>query len=303
MYRKAVVILAVLASCAAPAAFADEINPVVGRVGDFTLRETDLDRLIAAQPAQAQQQLQEKPELKSSLVRDILLKKAIATKARKAGYDRKPEFREQLSYLIDDYLSREYLAKIVVADVRVSEEELKKYYREHEKDFLLAATVKARHIFIQAPEKASAEEKAQGRAKAGAILDRLKKGEDFAKVAAEVSEDADTAKKGGELGIITPGRTNSAEFEKAVFALKNGELSAVVETPFGFHVIRVDEKTEQRTASFEEARGYIESVLKKEYEQQKGEEFVAAIMKESGLEVFGEKAAGSGAEPAKQPEK
>jgi peptidyl-prolyl cis-trans isomerase C len=299
MYAKTLVLIALLLAAAAPAAIADEINPVLGKVGDFTIRETDLDRLIASQPLQAQKQLQESPELRTALIRDILLKKAIATQARKEGFDRKPEFREQLSYLVDDYLSTEYVAKVILADIRVNEEEIRKYFKEHEKEFLVAETVKARHIYIQSPAKATAPEKAQALAKAEAVLARLKKGEDFAKVAAEVSEDADSAKSGGELGIITPGKTNSTEFEQAVFALKSGETSAVVETPFGFHIIKVDEKTDKRTATFDESRNYIESLLKKEFARKKGEEFIARIMKESGLMVAEGNAAGTVAEQGK----
>ena len=231
------------------------------------------------------------------------MKKAIATRARKEGFDRKPEFREQLSLLVDEFLAREYLTKVVLADIKISAEALQQYYKEHEKEFLLAETVKARHIFIQLPTKATPEEKVTAEAKAAAILARLKKGEDFAKVAAEVSEDADTAKKGGDLGVLTPGKTNSEEFEKAAFPLKSGAISAVITTPFGLHIIKADEKTKQRTASFEDSRGYIEAILKKEYEQKKGEEFIAALLKESGLEVIGDKSGGNGAEPAKKTEK
>ena len=289
MNRKTVVAIAALVALSAPLAFADEINPVLGRVGDFSIRETDLDRLIASQPPQAQKQFEEKPELKSSLVRDLLLKKAIAMKARKDGYDKKPEYREKLSYLVDDFLSQEYLAKAVLADIKVSEEEMKKYYKEHEQEFLLTETVRARHIFIQLSATATEEEKLAARKKAEVTLARLKKGEDFAKVALEASEDADTAKNGGALGLLTPGKTNSEEFEKAAFALKSGETSDIVQSPFGFHIIKADEKTEKRLATFDESKSYIEAVLRKELEQKKGEEFVAQIYKESGLEVFSDK--------------
>src|SRR6185369_14939533 len=217
MYAKMLVTISALVALAAPYAAAEEINPVLGKVGDFSIRETDLDRLIAGQSPQTQKQLQEKPELKTSLVRDLLLRKAVANKARKEGYDRKPEYREKLPYLIDEFLSGEYLAKVIVADVKIPEEELKSYYKEHEKDFLLPETVKARHIFIQLSPKSTETEKAAVQKKAEEILARLKKGEDFAKVAAESSEDADTAKNGGELGLLTPGKTNSEEFEKAAF--------------------------------------------------------------------------------------
>jgi parvulin-like peptidyl-prolyl isomerase len=303
MHAKTLVTIAALVALSAPCAPAEEINPLLGKVGDFSIRETDLDRLIATQPPQAQKQFQEKPELKSSLVRDILLKKAIAMKARKDGYDRKPEYREKLSYLVDDFLAQEYLAKVILADIKVSEDAMKQYYKEHEKEFLLTETIKARHIFIQLPAKASEADKTAAQKKAEEILARLKKGEDFAKVAAETSEDADTAKNGGTLGLLTPGKTNSEEFEKAAFALKAGETSEIVQSPFGFHIIKVDEKTETRTATFDESRSYIEAVLKKELEQKKGEEFVAKIYKESGMEVFADKPAGKADDTGKTPVK
>jgi len=188
MSAKMLVAMAALLALSAPLASADEINPLLGKVGDFSIRETDLDRLIASQSPQAQKQIEEKPELKSSLVRDLLLKKAIAMKARKDGYDRNPEYREKLSYLVDDFLAQEYLAKVVLADIKISEDEMKIYYKEHEKEFMLTETVKARHIFVQLPAKATAEDKAVARKKADEILARLNKGEDFAKVALETSD-------------------------------------------------------------------------------------------------------------------
>jgi peptidyl-prolyl cis-trans isomerase C len=143
-------------------------------------------------------------------------------------------------------------------------------------------------------------EKSAARKKAEDILARLKKGEDFAKVAAETSEDADTAKNGGELGVLTLGKTNSEEFEKAAFALKTGEISDIVQTPFGLHIIKADEKSEKRTATFEEAKTYITGVLKKEHENKKAEEFVEKIAKESGLQVFPEKITGKTEESPKK---
>ncbi len=301
MNVKTVATIAALLALSAPLAFAEEINPVLGKVGDFAIRETDLDRLIASQPTQAQKQYLEKPELKISLVRDILLKKAIALKAKKDGYDRKPEYREKLSYLVDDFLAQEYLTRVILADIKVPEEELKNYFKEHEKEFLITETVKARHIFVQLPTKATEAEQGTARKKAEEILARLKKGDDFAKVALEASDDADTAKKGGELGLLAPGKTNSEEFEKAAFALKSGEISGIVQSPFGFHIIKVDERTEKRTATYEESRAYIESVLKKDHEQKTGEEFIAKIYKESGLEILADKNPVKPEEPLKQP--
>lgn len=293
MSARTVVMTALLAGLAIPHAFAEEFNPIVGKSGAYTLRETDLDRIIASQPPEARQQLEEKPELKVNMVRELLLKMAIAAKARKDGFDRKPEIREALSYVVDDFLTREYLARVVVAGTTVPEEALEKYYQEHGKEFVIPASVKARHIFIQLDASASTADREKGQKKAEELLQRLKKGEDFAKLAGEASEDGETAKKGGELGIISPGKTNSTEFEQAALALKAGELSAVVATPYGLHIIRADERSEQRTATFAETREYIASRLQKESEQKKALDFVEKLTKESGLEVYAEKITGA----------
>ncbi|HZV81151.1 MAG TPA: peptidylprolyl isomerase, partial [Geobacteraceae bacterium] len=215
-----------------------------------------------------------------------------ARQARKEGFDRKPEIKEELSYVVNDFLSREYLTRVVIAGVKVPENEPEKYYKEHEKEFLVPESVKARHIFIQLDAKATPEAQEKARKKADELLQRLKKGEEFAKLAAEASEDGDTSKKGGELGTISAGKTNSQEFEKAALALKSGELSGVVQTPYGLHIIKADEKSEQRTATFAETKEYISNLLQKEYEQKKAQEFVEQTAKDSGLEVYADKITG-----------
>jgi peptidyl-prolyl cis-trans isomerase C len=284
MFRKVLLGITISILLAGPA-LAEEVNPVVGRVGDFVLREADLERLLSYQSPETLQKLQADPAQRAEIVRQLLLTRAVAARSRKEGFDRKPEVKEELSYVIDNYLAGQYLRKVVTADVTVPEEELKKYYAEHEKDFLVPQSARARHIYFVLAKDAGAEVKEKTRAKAEAVLKQLKEGADFAAVARASSEDADSAAKGGELGILSPGKTNSKEFEQAVFALKASETSPVVETPFGYHIIRVDERTEQRTAGFDEAKDYIRTILKGEYEQKKAREFLDRLAREAGVEV------------------
>jgi parvulin-like peptidyl-prolyl isomerase len=292
MTARIMVLMVVLWILTAFVASAEEINPVVGKSGAVSLRESDLKRLISYQSPEVQKKLQDEPEQRVILVRQLLTTNAIATKARSEGFDKKPEVMEQLGYLIDQFLAQEYLVKVVTTSVTVPDEDLKRYYKEHQQVFLLPEKITARHIFIEVSKESGPEEKAKAQARADGILLRLKKGEDFDKLAKEMSDDADTAAKGGALGVIAPGKTNSEEFEKAAFALKSGEISAVVATPFGYHIIKVDERQEQRTASFEEAREYITLILKRELEQKKAQEFMEKTMKEAGVEVFAEKITG-----------
>ncbi|MDU0457860.1 MAG: peptidylprolyl isomerase [Geobacteraceae bacterium] len=271
---------------------AEEINPVVGKSADYTFRATDLERLIAAQPAEIQKRFQDDPEQRVNLVRQLMTQKAVAARARKEGFDRKPDFKEQLGHVIDDFMTREYLARVVAASVTVPEDDVKKYYKENESKFVIQEQVKIRHIFVEAPKEMKEEEKHKALLKIETLQQRLKNGEDFAKVAKEASEDAESAKLGGELGTISPGGTSAEEFEKAAFALKAGEVSGVVKTPYGYHIIRVDERKEKRTATLDEARDYILKKLKNEYEAKKVQEFVEQVSKEAGVEVLADRIIG-----------
>lgn len=271
---------------------AEEINPVVGKSADYTFRATDLERLVAAQPAEIQKRFQDAPEQRVNLVRQLMTQKAVAAKARKEGFDRKPDFKEQLGHVIDDFMTREYLARVVAASVTVPEDDVKKYYKENESKFLIQEQVKTRHIFVEAPKEMKEEDKRKALLKIEALQQRLKNGEAFAKVAQEASEDAESAKLGGELGTISPGGTSAEEFEKAAFALKAGEVSGVVTTPYGYHIIKVDERKEKRTATLDEARDYIFKKLQNEYEAKKVQEFVEQVSKEAGVEVFADRITG-----------
>ena len=271
-----------IAMMTAGTSLAEDLNPVVGKVGDFVLREADLDRFVAGLPAEAQAQLQKDPSQRSLLAKQILQTEAIAQRARKERYDRKPEVRERLEYLIDDFLAREYLTKVVLTGITVSDKELRSYYDENKREFIQPEEARVRHIFFPVDAKADAAAKAAVKAKAEGVLARVKKGEDFAALAAEYSEDADTAKTGGELGIIRPGQTNAEAFEKGIFALKAGE-AGVVESPFGYHVVRVDERHEQKQLSFDQVKDALRKKLLQEAEQKKLQEFVAETAKQEGL--------------------
>jgi peptidyl-prolyl cis-trans isomerase C len=295
MATRIIVAAGFLLALASGTGYAEEFNPVVGKLKGFVLREADVNRLLAAQTPEIRKQVQDDPQQIAALVRRVLTAKAVADRARQERFDKQPEVMEQLGYLVDNFLAEEYLRKIVVAGVTISDDDLKKYYKEHQNEFILPEQALVRHIFIGCETDAKAEERAKAREKAEKLLLRLQKGEDFARVALDASEDDTSARKGGELGYISTGKTNSEVFEKAVQALKVGEMSGVVETPFGYHIIRVDERREKRTVSFDEAKELIRKTLQAEKERIKAQEFIAEVTTAAGLEIPAEKGAGQGA--------
>ena len=297
MIARIILTAAALATFAASGVHAEDTNPVLGKVGDFVLREADLDRILDSQPPEVQKRVQDDPQLRINLVREILIKKAVVAKARKEGFDRKPEIKERLSYVYDNFISQEYMTRVVTAGVTVSDEEVRKFYQEHEKDFQIPEQIKVRHILITSTKDAKPEERDKARARAEALLQRLKKGEDFTALAKEFSEDRISAPAGGQLAEITLGKTNSEEFEKAAFALKPGQTSEIVASDYGFHIIRMEERQEKRTAPFSEVRDLIYNRLKSEAEQKKAGEFLEKAVKDAGLEMAADKNA-TPAEPA-----
>ena len=149
-------------------------------------------------------------------------------------------------------------------DAQVSDADIEQEYTTYKADrYSEPEEVHARHVLLRLPPGADAAKREQIRARAGAVLERLKKGEDFATVADAVSEDTATKSKGGDLEFIRRGRTEQA-FEDAAFALQPGELSPVVETRYGFHVIKVDERKPSREKPLGEVRSEIETALRAE---------------------------------------
>ena len=144
--------------------------------------------------------------------------------------------------------------------VPVPEDSIRTYYDRHPLEFTIPARAHARHIMVAYRPGDGPGARGNAQKKAQDLLKRVKAGEDFAAVAKEGSDDRGSAAKGGDLGEITRGEVVK-EFGDALFALKPGQTSEVVETKFGFHIIRLETITPQRLRTLEECRAEIHGVL------------------------------------------
>src|SRR3989442_7939338 len=157
-----------------------------------------------------------------------------------------------------------YRPAAFLSQVEVKDDDVAEYYALHKEDkFTEAEQVRARHILIKVAADAGADAKAAARKKAEELLAKVKAGADFAALAKESSEDAGSAADGGDLGLFPRGRMTPA-FEEAAFALQGGGLSDVVETPFGFHVIKVEEHRPGGAKPLETVHDEIADTLKRE---------------------------------------
>jgi peptidyl-prolyl cis-trans isomerase D len=167
------------------------------------------------------------------------------------------------------------------------------YYNEHKADrFTQQEQVRARHILIKVPQDASDEAKGAAADKIAGLKKKIAAGADFAAVAKENSQDEGSAKDGGDLGFFTRGRMVK-EFEDAAFSLQPGEMSEIVETPFGFHLIKVEEVKPKKEKTLDEVHDEIVKTLTNEAAQAAAkaalDEDAATITGGGGLAAAAEK--------------
>lgn len=148
--------------------------------------------------------------------------------------------------------------------ISVPEDELRKYYTENESRFAVAEERRARHILVKAEKDASADAKKQAKAKAEALLAEVRKAPaSFAEVAKKNSDDAGTAANGGDLDFFGRGAMTKP-FEDATFALKPGEISPVIESDFGYHIILLEAVRGGQKKPFEAVRAGIEDDVRRQ---------------------------------------
>jgi len=262
--------------------FAEE-DPIVARIGEKKIMMSDLTRWMSYDTEEGRKVIEKDPKKKASLLRQIVTSMVIADQARKEGFDQRPDIRENTDLLVNNMLSMEYLDKIVAAKVEVTDEALKKYYDDNRKDFKQPERVRARHILVKAERTAPEAELKKARAKSEQLLKRVKAGEDFAALASEHSEDAGSKRKGGDVGFFPKG-SMAPEFETAAFSLKPGEVSGIVQTDFGFHIIKVEERKEASFQPYDEVKDRIRKKVTIERKRQAVNDFVEAISKDRGVE-------------------
>ena len=168
---------------------------------------------------------------------------------------------ETLRESIGDSIRVDKLVAQLTADVREpTDEDGLSYYRRHPEEFTVPERVRIRHILVR-PKSGSEEDKAIARARLWGLRRRVEGGEDFSAVARECSDCESGRRSGGELGWIRRGSATTA-FDEALFRLEEGELSDVLETPVGFHVVQSLEHCDEQATEFPEARERIMDLIR-----------------------------------------
>ncbi len=258
---------------------------------DLEISDEEIERFFRTNPMALDHVLAANPQLSRSALNEQVRRQygeltLLAERARKEGLDRDPRIALQLR-IFPEFVLQSYLVRELQQRTSVSDEEIRRYYEAHQKEF---EQVRARHILFSTrpitrdgnppPEKETVRRRAQE------VLRRARAGEDFAALAREFSEDPGSKNNGGDLDFFGRGRM-VREFEEAAFALQPGQISDLVETSYGFHIIKVEAR---RIAPLdEETRLQIEQTLR----QKKIQERITQILKRYPIMVEGADGASS----------
>ena len=313
----AVTAIAVVAWAQAPPAAAPDLNPKVLTVNgqavyaaEISLMMQNIHGYLKSQGREAKEE-----EVVEVATQRVVEQKLLAQEAQRFGIqpdekrvaqmmeltERQAGGREQLDAILakggssraqleqmfrEMELGRGLIARQIQPTVEVSDQEIQNFYTEHPNDFQRAEQVHARHVLIKADPAADEQTRSIARMKADQVHQRAVNGEDFATLAKELSEDANAA-QGGDLGFFEKERMVPA-FAEAAFALQPGQISPVVETQFGYHVIKVEERRPAGPVPLDEAKVPIRRVLVNEKTNVAVSQLVQSLGRNADIVFFDE---------------
>jgi peptidyl-prolyl cis-trans isomerase C len=258
--RLALAALAAVAVLAAPAVTASAQtppDPLIAKVNGIEIHQSDL--ALAEEEVGGGQlprgNADAKREYLVGIVTNMIL---LAQAAEEKHVQDEPDFKRRLAFTRNKVLMETFLQDSVKQ--AMTDPALHEVYDQAIKQMPSEEEVHARHILFRVADWKDAKQAQEAEAKAKAVVERLRKGEDFAKLANELTEDPSGKKDGGDLGYFTK-EEMVPEFATAAFALEKGKFSEPVKTQFGWHVLLVEDKRKRPAPKFEQVKPQLERVV------------------------------------------
>jgi len=188
----------------------------------------------------------------------------------------KAQLREQLERL-------RLMGQEVRSKIQVGEKEVREYYEANQKQYS-DEMFQARHIYFAISEKTPETDVKRIMATAMSVLQEARSGKDFGELAKKYSDDQLTAKEGGELGAFKKGEM-LPEIEHTVETMQPGDISDIVITPAGFHIIKLEKRFAKNLKTFDEAKGEIEELLYRKKSEERFKQWAADLRKGAAIEI------------------
>lgn len=224
---------------------------ILASVAGEAVTESDVDEAIASMGARAS--AYGDPKGRAAMLEQLINKKLLLLDAKRNLFERDEEFKAQLAKVKEELLSN-YAIEKAIRDVKVSDGEIESFYEEHKNEFVSGERINVSHILTETKEEAES------------VLEKIKSGNMTFEEAARRYSSCPSKEQGGLLGDAGRGQF-VPEFENAAFEAVPGELTGPVETQFGYHIIRVNEKIPGGIVEFDKIAGAIAEKLLSEKQQ------------------------------------
>jgi len=274
-------------------------GPVLAEVAGATITVEDFENELRSLPEYTQKRMSTGEQRKKHLdkmIDEILL----LDEAERRGLGRDEEIRGKVERYRRRLITEKLYREVAQEKSEVGEGEIQEYFQGHKDQFVQKERIRVRQILILLPANAGPEKEAEAKRKAEEVLSRAKAGGDFAELAKEYSE-GPAASRGGDLGYFSRGRMVPA-FEKAAFALeKDGDLSDVVRTKFGYHIIQLTGRQPAKELSIDEVRDRIVRQLESARRREVRQSLAKELRQQADVEIregyFEEEAPSKGDDP------
>ena len=243
---------------------------VLAEVNGATITDTDYYKEQENLPPYLKP-MTETPEGKKEMLDTMVVRELIMQQAQKDGIDKSPAVAAKLEDLRKRVIVEAFLKKKVDESANVSDAELQAFYKKNEDKFKTGDQIRASHILVKTEPEAKEIEK------------ELKAGASFEDLAKKHSIDG-AAQKGGDLGWFGKG-SMLPDFEKVAFSLKEGATSGIVQTKFGYHIIKLTGKRAAGTRSFEEVKDQIKAAIAPEKQQETFKKLKEDLKKDAKLSI------------------
>lgn len=261
-----------------PYVYAEEKEEVLADVNGVKITMADFENEVNSLPEQYRGKINKKKFLD-----DLILQELLYEEAKKKKLQEDKDVIDALKMVEKKILVQKLVEKEVMQLAKPTEEEIKKYYEENKDNYKIPEQVNAAHILIRVKDGATEEEDNTARKKLEDILKKIKEGGDFATLAKENS-DCPSKSRGGELGYFSRGQM-VPEFEEVAFKLKPGEISEIVKTKFGYHIIKVLDKKEPRQKELSEVKEEIEQQLTRKKQKDAFENYTKGLKEKAKITI------------------
>ena len=251
---------------------AESEDPVIATVNEISIKKSQVDSLVPTYRKQAGK-IKLDDEDKKQILQNLIRRQLILQQKAVQDLRRDEDIIKKVRNYEDNLVIKAFLGEKIGTKLKVSEEELKKYYKENIREFSSPPKVKARHILLRNQEEAEK------------VLSRLRGGEDFGQLAKDFSIDLPNALEGGSLGVIKKGEA-VPELDKALFLLKEGDFSDIVKTEYGYHILTIDKKITVKFKPFEEVKDQIRKTILRQKEAEAYNEMAGELEKDADIKIF-----------------